>query len=171
MAEKWPKIAQKLPKMAQKLAPAKKTRDISPVSPTFCISTMKIIIVNIMSPTSSPSSSWKSPCKANCGRSLHRRLRRPPSLVTSGRHRKSRKMSSVFVFFCFCFYQYLFCISGFHLCISYHYHYLNILWKPQKCLCIRILFYICILFLYQYFSSFRYFNIFICLILEIWETD
>ena len=49
MAEKWPKIAQKLPKidkralklpeMAQKLAPAKKnSRDISPVSPTFCIS-------------------------------------------------------------------------------------------------------------------------------------
>ena len=42
MAQKWPKIAkmaQKLPKMAQKLAPAKKnSRDISPVSPTFCIS-------------------------------------------------------------------------------------------------------------------------------------
>ena len=32
-------MAQKLPKMAQKLAPAKKnSRDISPVSPTFCIS-------------------------------------------------------------------------------------------------------------------------------------
>ena len=32
-------MALKLPKMAQKLAPAKKnSRDISPVSPTFCIS-------------------------------------------------------------------------------------------------------------------------------------
>ena len=39
MAQKLPKLAQKLPKMAQKLAPAKKnSRDISPVSPTFCIS-------------------------------------------------------------------------------------------------------------------------------------
>ena len=42
MAQKLPKIAKmalKLPKMAQKLAPAKKnSRDISPVSPTFCIS-------------------------------------------------------------------------------------------------------------------------------------
>ena len=42
MAQEWPKIAkmaQKWPKMAQKLAPAKKnSRDISPVSPTFCIS-------------------------------------------------------------------------------------------------------------------------------------
>ena len=33
-------MAQKLPKMAQKLAPAKKNNDISPVSPTFCISTI-----------------------------------------------------------------------------------------------------------------------------------
>ena len=32
-------MALKLPEMAQKLAPAKKnSRDISPVSPTFCIS-------------------------------------------------------------------------------------------------------------------------------------
>ena len=46
MAQKLPKndpkvtqMAQKLPKMAQKLAPAKKnSRDISPVSPPFCIS-------------------------------------------------------------------------------------------------------------------------------------
>ena len=42
MAQKLPKIdkmAQKLPQMAQKLAPAKKnSRDISPVSTTFCIS-------------------------------------------------------------------------------------------------------------------------------------
>ena len=37
-------MALKLPKMAQKLAPAKKNRrDISPVSPTFCIS---VIIIN-----------------------------------------------------------------------------------------------------------------------------
>ena len=34
-------MAQKLPKMVQKLAPAKKnSRDISPVSPTFCISVL-----------------------------------------------------------------------------------------------------------------------------------
>ena len=34
-------MALKLPKIAQKLAPAKKnSRDISPVSPTFCISGM-----------------------------------------------------------------------------------------------------------------------------------
>ena len=49
MAEKWPQIAQKLPKIVHngpkitqngpKLAPAKKnSRDIYPVSPTFCIS-------------------------------------------------------------------------------------------------------------------------------------
>ena len=42
IGQKWPKIAkmaQKWPKIAQKLAPAKKdSRDISPVSPTFCIS-------------------------------------------------------------------------------------------------------------------------------------
>ena len=41
----WPKIAkmaQKWPKMAQKLAPAKKnSRDISPVSPLFCISALR----------------------------------------------------------------------------------------------------------------------------------
>ena len=37
--KKWSKNDPKLPKMAQKLAPAKKnSRDISPVSPTFCIS-------------------------------------------------------------------------------------------------------------------------------------
>ena len=36
---KWPKNDPKFSKMAQKLAPAKKnSRDISPVSPTYCIS-------------------------------------------------------------------------------------------------------------------------------------
>ena len=51
MAQKWPKIAKMaliLPKMAQILAPAKKnSRDISPVSPTFSISDLDMIVVQL----------------------------------------------------------------------------------------------------------------------------